>query len=93
MSKLELGPRPDEFGFLYGHCLIEGRPVSVDILPPVGEWQGGQVLEGYEPDPVAWIVYLEGEEVARVTRREELPELPSVLARLPAARDGGRGAD
>jgi hypothetical protein len=50
--------------------------VRVDILPPEHLWRDYIDFGGHKPDPNAWIVYMNGEEFARVERREDLVEGP-----------------
>lgn len=69
---LNLSREPDEFGFYYGTASLGDAFCRVNVMPPVACWTGGQKLAGYEPDPEFWVVYADGEEVARVKRREDL---------------------
>ncbi len=70
--RFSLSREPDGFGFYYGTMVKDGQSVSVNVLPPAGEWRGQMRLENYAPDAKAWIVFMDGEEVARVARREDL---------------------
>jgi hypothetical protein len=70
---LKLSTSPDGFGFFYGWAERDGEYVRVDVLPPAHLWSGDIMLEGQKPDPKAWILYLNGEEFARLERREDLP--------------------
>jgi hypothetical protein len=72
MSRLKLSAEPDGFGFFYGWAERDGERVRVDVLPPDHLWRGDIKLEGQKPDAKAWIVYMNGEEFARVERREDL---------------------
>jgi hypothetical protein len=72
-DKLKLSAEPDGFGFFYGWAERNGERVRVDVVPPAHLWSGDIKLEGQKPDPKAWILYLDGEEFARVERREDLP--------------------
>ena len=69
---LQLSREPDEFGFYYGMASLGDAFCRVNVMPPVAFWTGAQKLNGYEPDPECWVVYTDGEEIARVKRREEL---------------------
>lgn len=69
---LNLSREPDEFGFYYGTASLGDTFCRVNVMPPVASWTGGQKLAGYEPDPECWVVYADGEEIARVKRREDL---------------------
>jgi Flp pilus assembly pilin Flp len=71
-DKLKLSAEPDGFGFFYGWVERDGEHVRVDVLPPQHLWRGDIKLEGHKPDPKAWVIYLDGEELARVERREDL---------------------
>jgi hypothetical protein len=63
---------PDGFGFFYGWAERNGERVRVDVLPPDHLWRGDIKLEGQKPNSKAWALYLDGEEFARVERREDL---------------------
>lgn len=69
---LKLSVEPDGFGFYYGWAERNGERVRVDVLPPEHLWRGDIKLEGQKPDPKAWVLYLDGEEFARVERREDI---------------------
>jgi hypothetical protein len=98
-DKLKLNPRPDGYGFLYSTSEGEGELVRVDVLPPADLWDGDVMLDNCKPDPKAWIVYMNGEEFARVERREDLPAVlglegpprpRGLLSRVRALLTGGR---
>jgi len=81
---LVLKPEPDGFGFLYGTITdARGNSRRVDIMPPLPCWRGDVKLDGRSaPHPSHWVTYLDGEEVARVGRRDELEAaLIAALAR------------
>ena len=78
---LKLNERPDGYGFLYGTLHDGELSHNINVLPPAAHWAGDVVLEGYEPHATDWIVYVDGEEYARVRRREDLN---SISARLLA---------
>jgi hypothetical protein len=69
-----------------------GERVRVDVLPPEHLWRGDIKFEGQKPDPKAWIIFLDGEEFARLDRREDLPAVLGIegpaqpLARVARAR-------
>jgi hypothetical protein len=72
--------------------------VRVDVLPPEHLWRGDIKLEGQMPDPKAWVLFLDGQEFARIERREDLvavlgiegPARPrGMLARVCALLTGG----
>lgn len=70
MRIVKLSERPDGYGFFYGHAEKDGQTVNVNILPPKEKWDGDTKLEGFEPEPGQWIVYADGEEIARLERLE-----------------------
>ena len=71
--QLEIKPEPDGFGFLYGRLTtVDGDIFRVDIIPPVSEWRGDIKMKDLPPHPTDWVVFLDGEEIARVRRREDL---------------------
>jgi hypothetical protein len=75
-DRLKLSAEPDGFGFFYGCAERNGERVRVDVLPPAHLWPGDIELEGQgKPDLKAWIVFVDGEEFARLERREDLPEV------------------
>jgi hypothetical protein len=88
---LKLSDEPDGFGFFYGWGYRNGKPVHVDILPPRDLWRGQISMSEQRPDPKAWIVYINGEEFARVERREDVARVigatdPQVPAAQPRHR-------
>lgn len=72
MISIELKPMPDGFGFQYGIARQGGRILNINVMPPQAQWAGDFKLEGYEPHPSDWVLYVEGEEVARVQSRAEV---------------------
>jgi hypothetical protein len=68
---LKLSAELDGFGFFYGWAERDGERVRVNVLPPKHLWRGDIELETQKPDARAWILYLDGEEFARVERRED----------------------
>lgn len=82
-AKLALKAEPDGFGFIYGTLTgSDGECRRVDIMPPLPCWRGDIKLGGNgAPHPTDWVVYLDGEEVARVSTRDDLEA--AVLAALP----------
>jgi hypothetical protein len=87
-ARLKLSTSPDGFVFFYGWAERNGERVRVDVLPPAHLWSGDIMLEGQKPDPKAWVLYLDGEEFARVERREDLPAVLGIEGPRPPA---GRG--
>jgi len=76
---LKLNERPDGYGFLYGTLRDGELSHNINVLPPASEWRGDFVLPGYEPHATDWIVYVDGEEYARVRRREDLANISGRL--------------
>ena len=71
--RLQLKPEPDGYGYLYGQVLApDGGVYRVDIMPPVPHWRGDTKLGPDLPHPTDWIVFVDGDEIARVARREDL---------------------
>ncbi len=83
---VRLNPEPDGYGFVYGKVWdAQGEIHDVNILPTVPLWRGQTMLKGFEPDASDWVLYLDGEEIARVSSGAELERL--VVAHLPAPED------
>ena len=72
--RLVLNPEPDGFGFLYGRLEVaDGTSHTVNVMPPIAEWRGDMKMDGaYAPHPTDWVVYVDGEKIARVARRDDL---------------------
>jgi hypothetical protein len=85
-EKLKLSAEPDGFGFYYGWAERNGEHVRVDVMPPEPLWRGDAKLAEAKPDPKAWTLYLNGEEFARVERREDLQAALEGPSRSPARR-------
>ncbi len=78
-SRLILKPEPDGSGFIYGTFELGDELYRVDIMPPDHAWRGDFKPTGDSaPHATDWVVYLDGEERARVRRREDIA--PAVLA-------------
>ena len=74
--KLRLSNAPDSYGFFYG--TVEDKRGSirqVNVLPPAHQWAGQTRLEGYEPDPSDWSIYLDGELFAKAKRVEQIERM------------------
>ena len=70
----------DGYGFYYGHVKRGDDLVcNVNLLPPAPQWSGDIKMEGYEPHPTEWIVFADGEELARISERGDIDD---VLTRL-----------
>lgn len=71
--QLSLKPEPDGFGFIYGTLITEeGEVYRVDIMPPANEWSGSMKPSGGLPHPTDWVIHLDGDEIARVRRRDDI---------------------
>ena len=70
--EVKLSARPDGYGFFYGEARLGDAFCRVNVLPPAPLWDGNMQLENHPPDPEQWIIYVDGEEIARVKRREDL---------------------
>ena len=72
--RLELKREPDGIGYIYGQVFApDGNVYRVDIMPPVGAWRGDIKLTGAgAPHATDWVVYMNGEEIARVMRRDDI---------------------
>lgn len=82
---LELNSRSDGFGYLYGgYTTGAGERFRVDIMPPKEHWQGDLVPSENPPHLTDWVIYIDGEEVARAKQRSDLPSV--VAQRLVTSR-------
>ncbi len=68
--EMKLNPEPD--AFLYGNAKDGDAYYNVNVMPPQHEWRGQFKLEGYTPHATDWIIYVDGDEVARTRSREEI---------------------
>ena len=77
MGKLILKPEQDGMGYFYGtYAGDDGSAVRVDVLPPHSHPRPVFVMNTpAEQHPTQWIVYANGQEIARVERREDLDTL------------------
>ena len=80
MGKLMLKPEQDGMGYFYGtYEGDDGEHVRVDVLPPKSFPRPLFAMgRPAEQDDTAWIVYANGHELARVTRREDVDALDVV---------------
>ena len=71
---LSLKARPDGFGYIYGiYVDAAGQHWRVDIMPPVAAWRGDMKMSApYGPDASDWVVWLDGEELCRCRKVDEL---------------------
>ncbi len=82
--RLTLKPEPDGLGYIYGTLIDDdGEVYRVNVLPPAPQWRGDLKPGDGLPHPTDWIVYLDGDEIARVSRREDIDT--AVAGLLPKA--------
>jgi hypothetical protein len=48
--------------------------VFVNVLPPTAEWRGQLYLQDLQPHETDWLIFVDGQEVARARRRDDLLE-------------------
>jgi hypothetical protein len=74
MSEIEvkLSQRVDGFGFIRGEARKGGTVVHVNMLPPEPLWAGSIMLEEHQPDPKMWLVFADGELIAKIARLEDV---------------------
>jgi len=79
MGKLTLSDMQDGMGFFYGTFTDDyGHSVRVDVLPPKSHPRPYFVLDTNERQhDTAWLIFLGGEEVAHVSRREDIEKIVS----------------
>lgn len=82
-GKLHLKTRPDGYGYIYGVWVRGDETVRVDIMPPRAHWDGDVMLPDGAPHATDWVVYANGEEIARV-KAESLSSLEGALQSLPS---------
>ena len=64
---LNLSSDPDTFGRLKARVrATDGALHTIAITPPIGQWDGDDILDGFEPDPERYRVYCDGIEVGRL---------------------------
>lgn len=77
-GKVELKPEPDGLGFFYGSYFDEhGRQFRLDVMPPRELWTGDV---GEQAASDSWIVYVNGEELARAPAIDGLSTVASVMS-------------
>lgn len=76
MAKFTLSPEQDGLGYYYGrHIADDGTTTRVDILPPTSHPRPYFVMSSDGMHETDWIVYADGEEIGRVSRREDIDNL------------------
>lgn len=77
MGKLALKPQQDGLGYYYGEYETnDGKKLRIDLQPPQTHPNPYFVNRPAEEfDPVDWIVYVGGVEVARVRERDDVYQL------------------
>lgn len=85
MGKLSLKPEQDGMGYFYGQYTTDtGQVIRVDVLPPASHPRPRFVMASPQGQHATdWIVYANGQEIARVARRADLDGL-DVQRLLPA---------
>lgn len=71
MFKLDLSTRVDGSGYFYGWAQLDSKSCRVDVLPPK-PYLGDLMPPPCTPDDTQHIIFLEGDEVARCDRRDEV---------------------
>ena len=82
-GKLHLKTRPDGYGYIYGVWVRGEETVRVDIMPPRAHWDVDMMLPDRAPHETDWVVYANGEEIARV-KAENVSSLEGALQSLPS---------
>lgn len=73
MGKLSLKSEQDGMGYYYGdYTTDDDRRCRVDVLPPRSHPRPCFVMDNSAAHDTEWIVYADGEEIARVLRREDI---------------------
>lgn len=76
MPTFRLSRMPDGLGYLYGDYVADdGSRVRLDILPPLTEPRPIGVMKNDAADPTHWIIYANGEEIARVEKSDDLERI------------------
>jgi hypothetical protein len=91
--KVNLKPTPDGFGFIYGEGIdASGDTRRIDIMPPLPYWRGDIRLDNNGPHPTEWVLYVDGDEIARSPSRVEIEGmLNRFLSDASDARINGTG--
>lgn len=83
MGTLTLRPEQDGMGYFYGEYITDdGDRIRVDVLPPRSHPRPHFVLSTDGMHETDWIVFADGEEIARVAQRADIEErLQMAIAR------------
>lgn len=73
--RFELKPEQDGLGYFYGRFDMGDESYRIDILPPSTQPRPFFLEANTAADLALWIVYVNGEEIARVPTREEIEAL------------------
>ena len=83
---IDLKPRPDGFGFLYGSGVdARGETRRINIMPPLPFWRGDIKLDAHGPHATDWVLYVDGDEVARALSRDEIHAALERFLKLPSS--------
>jgi hypothetical protein len=73
MGTLTMKPEQDGMGYFYGEYIgVDGTRVRVDVLPPRSHPKPYFVMTTDQMHETDWIIYANGDEVARARRRDEI---------------------
>ena len=71
--EINLKAMPDGFGFIYGEGVdARGESRRINIMPPLSHWRGDIKMDTNGPNTTDWVLYVDGDEVARALSRGEL---------------------
>ena len=72
-ADINLKAMPDGFGFIYGDGIdARGDSRRINIMPRLPYWRGDIKLDTNGPHATDWVLYVDGDEVARALSRAEL---------------------
>ena len=77
--EIKLNERPDGSGYFYGTIRTENTVYNLNILPPEKHWKGDIKPSDDRLSKTDWIIYVDGEEHARVKERSEVEESLKLL--------------
>jgi hypothetical protein len=83
---VQLKPMPDGFGFIYGEGVDAfGETRRINIMPPLPFWRGEMKLETSGPHPTEWVLYIDGDEIARAPSRSEIDSALACYLQQPSS--------